>query len=187
MKKLTLIILATFYLILHLQCQQASTEEKIFGIQSGLFGIWGNYEKKLLNTTTLKIEIGFDYGLWLESNDYLGYFLVPALIAEPRWYYSLHNRQAKSKRIDGNSSNYLSLFLRHHPDWFVISNYKLGEVVPDLSIIPTWGIHRRLGKSLNFETSVGLGYRFYFINNQSVSSNYGEMDFNLTLRIGYEF
>ncbi|QQS51118.1 MAG: hypothetical protein IPM71_16425 [Bacteroidota bacterium] len=187
MKKLTFFIIAAFYLLLNAQTQQASIEERMFGVQAGFFGIWGNYEKKLSNTTTLKTEIGLDYGLWLEANEYLGYFFAPALIVEPRYYYSLQKRQAKSKRIDGNSSNYISLFLRHHPDWFVISNYNLGSVVPDLSVIPTWGIHRRIGKNFNFDTSVGLGYRFYFINNNEVSSNYGELDFNITLRIGYEF
>jgi len=164
------------------QAQNASVENKLFGLQTGLFGIWGHYEKKVQNKVSLRSEIGFDNGFWQNSNRRIGFFLVPALIAEPRFYYNLDKRIEKFKNISSNSANCLSLFLRYHPDWFVISNKPTGSVIPDFSIIPTWGLRRSIGQRFNFETSLGIGYRFYFD-----SGNSKELDMNLTVRIEYNF
>ena len=184
--KLTLFILMLCALGSAYSQSTLSVEESIISLQAGLFGGWISYEKQLKPTTTLKAEIGLDNGVWSNGSN-TGFYFVPAFIAEPRWYYGLKKRIAKEKDVSGNSANYLSLFLRHHPDWFILSNENIGRVTPDLSIIPTWGIHRKLSSHFSFETSVGIGYRLYFVENTTSSSNYGEMDFNLTVRIGYDF
>ena len=182
MSKKTCIIILFIIVPFFVQAQNASVENKLFGFQTGLFGIWGHYEKKVQNNISLRSEIGFDNGVWQNADNSVGFFLVPALIAEPRYYYNLDKRIEKSKRISSNSANYLSLFLRYHPDWFVISNKSTGSVIPDFSIIPTWGLRRSIGQRFNFETSLGLGYRFYFD-----SDNSNELDLNLTVRLGYNF
>lgn len=175
---LILFIIVPFFV----QAQNASVEKRLFGLQAGLFGIWGHYEKKVQNKISLRSEIGFDNGIWQNTDNSVGFFLVPALIAEPRFYYNLDKRIEKTKRTSSNSANYLSLFLRYHPDWFVISNKPTGTVIPDFSIIPTWGLRRGIGQSFNFETALGMGYRFY-----SDSNNSKELDVNFTVRFGYTF
>lgn len=79
---LILFLLVSFFA----QAQNASVENKLFGLQAGLFGIWGHYETKIQNKVSLRSEIGFDNGLWQDSDNSVGFFLVPALIAEPRFH-----------------------------------------------------------------------------------------------------
>ena len=167
--------------------QQVSIEEKVFGLQAGLFGIWGHGEFKVQNQIAIKGEFGFENGFGQTYNNNTVYFLFPTLVVEPKWYFNLEKRQTKQKRIDGNSGNYFSLFMRYHPDWFVISNVKFGSVVPDFSIIPTWGFRRKITNHFNFEMALGLGYRYYFAKGHGYSSNRGETALNFTLRFGYIF
>ncbi len=44
--------------------------------------------------------------------------MTPVITAEPRWYYNLNKRVSKSKNIEGNSGNFISLKTSYHPDWF---------------------------------------------------------------------
>jgi hypothetical protein len=70
--------------------------------------------------------------------------MTPVITAEPRWYYNLNKRVNKSKRIDGNNGNFISLKTSYHPDWFVISNYDNINIISDISLVPTWGIRRNI-------------------------------------------
>lgn len=118
----------------------ASVEKSVFGIQMSLSGIWGHNETKLTNQVALRSEIGFDSGIWGgDFYDKIGFLMTPVIIAEPRWYYNLNKRVKKSKRIDGNSGNFISINTSYHPNWFVISNYEDIRVISDISIVPTWG------------------------------------------------
>ncbi len=112
---------------------------------------------------------------------------MPTLSVESRWYYNRKKRIEKTKRIDNNAGNYLALQTRYIPDWFVISNYDVGNVIPDIAIIPTWGLRRSIGRHFNFEFSVGLGYRYVFAKSAGFAKNEGKADFNLGLRFGYHF
>lgn len=173
---------------LTVKSQNASVEKSIFGIQTGLFGIWANNESKITSQIALRSEIGFDSGIW--GGDYYdrtGFLMTPVITAETRWYYNLNNRINKSKRIDGNSGNFISLKASHHPDWFVISNYDNLKVISDISIVPTWGIRRNIGKHFNYETGIGIGYRYIFAKKAGYLENKSETLLNLHLRIGYRF
>jgi hypothetical protein len=168
--------------------QNASVEKSVFGIQTGFLGIWVNNESKLSNQIALRSELGFDAGIW--GGDYYdgtGFLLAPVIKLEPRWYYNLNKRESKSRRIDGNSGNFVSLSTSYHPDWFVISNYENITVVGNITIIPTWGIRRNIGSHFTYETGIGIGYIYYFAKNAGYSENEGEVALNLHLRIGYRF
>ncbi len=93
----------------------------------------------------------------------------------------------KSKRIDGNSGNFFSLKTTYRPDWFTISNYEGYTVVNELSIIPTWGIRRHIGKHFTYEAGIGAGYQYQFAKQAGFGKNNGEFALNLHLRIGYRF
>ena len=168
--------------------QTASVEQSVYGIQTGFFGAWVHNESKLTNSIALRGEIGLDAGYW--DNDFYdisGFLLTPVITLEPRWYYNLNKRLEKSRRIDGNSGNFISLKTSYHPDWFVISNEEDISIVSNISIIPTWGIRRSIGDHFNFETGLGVGYVYHFGKAAGYSENDSEIAVNLHLRIGYRF
>ncbi len=188
MKK-NLLTLIFLWITLIVTSQEASVEKSVFGIQAGFSGIWAHTELKLSNQIALRGELGFD-GIWdhefYEETDFL---LVTVLTVEPRWYYNLNTRTNKSKRIDGNSGNFFSIktSLRHSDLLIVLDNEEDTKIVTNLSIIPTWGIRRNIGKHFNYETGIGIGYIHYFGKDAGFPKNKDETAINLHLRIGYRF
>ncbi|WP_299229156.1 hypothetical protein [uncultured Psychroserpens sp.] len=168
--------------------QDVSVEKSTYGIQTGFLGIWAHNESKLSNQFVLRSELGLDTGIFgSDVNDINGFLLVPAITLEPRWYYNLNKRQNKSKRIDGNSGNFISIKTTYHPDWFVISNEDNINFISDISIIPTWGIRRNVGNHFNYETGFGIGYVHYFEEDNVILLDESGVTVNLHLRIGYRF
>ena len=187
MKKI-LLTLFLCGLTLTVKSQTASVEKSTYGIQTGFLGIWGHNEARLANSIALRTEIGFDSGIWGgDFYDKTGFLLTPVINLEPRFYYNLDKRIEKSRRIDGNSGNFISLKASYHPDWFVISNYDNVNVISDISIVPTWGIRRNLGKHFNYETGIGIGYRYIFAKKAGYLENESDVAVNLVLRLGYRF
>ncbi|RQO65917.1 hypothetical protein DBR43_27090 [Pedobacter sp. KBW06] len=185
---LSLIICASYVNAQQTPNTTASVEKSIFGIQTGFLGIWLNNESRLSNTIALKTELGFDAGLW--GGDFYkrtGFLLTPVLTVEPRLYYNLKKRVSKSRSIENNSGNFISLKTSFHPDWFVISNYDGLKVISDFSIVPTWGIRRHIGRHFNYEAGIGVGYRYIFAKRAGYLNNESDLATNLNLRIGYTF
>lgn len=168
--------------------QNSFVEESIFGVQTGLLGIWLHNETRIAPKMALRTEIGFDSGIWGGSfYKKTGFLLTPVITAEPRWYYNLEKRKSKSRNINHNAGNFLALKTSYHPDWFVISNYDNIKIISDISIIPTWGIKRNIGANFNCEAGIGLGYRYIFAKQAGYAKNESELGANLHLRIGYRF
>jgi len=188
MRKNLLTLMAFVCLTSTVKSQDISVEKSIFGIQTGFLGVWMHNESKLSNQIALRSELGFDSGIWGgDFYDKTGFVLTPVITIEPRWYYNLNKRENKTKRIDKNSGNFISLKTSFHPDWFAISNYKNIKIISDVSIIPTWGIRRNIGKNFNYEAGIGLGYRYIFAKQAGYAENKSEAALNLHLRIGYTF
>ncbi len=176
--------------------QDTSVEQSVFGVQTGLFGIWAHNEYKLNDKFALRSEIGFDGLFWQESyyfsedfsSNYESYLLIPVITLEPKWYYNLEKRQSKQKRIDGNSGNFVSFKTRLHPDWFVINFGDEFKLAKQISFIPTWGIRRHFGRSnFNYEVAIGLGYVHCFGKEADYSENESDVLLDIHLRIGYRF
>jgi len=176
--------------------QEGSVENAIFGIQTGITGVWFNNELKLTNSLILRSEIGIEHDFTLGDHyDGSGFILQPVLTLEPRYYYNLKMRNSKGKNISGNSGNYISLKTSYHPDWFVINLDEDITKTADLSIVPTWGIKRKIGSHLTYETGIGLGLRIVYLkpnyyngntqNVDKVSDNKIQYTPYFTLRIGY--
>ena len=188
MKK-TLLTLTLCMLALLASSQKASVENTTFGVQTGVLGLWAYNETKLSDAFALRTELGFDFGIWETTyyDDYDSPFLqTPVIVLEPRFYYNLNKRSEKSKRIDGNSGNFIALKMGYHPDWFVLFNPDNAPVVSDFSIIPTWGIRRNIGKRFNYEAGIGAGYSYTFAESAGYSEDKGEVELNMHLRIGYK-
>jgi hypothetical protein len=175
-------------LVLMAKSQEASVEKSTYGIQTGYFGIWAHNESRIANYIALRTEIGFDGAIWGGSfYDHTRFLFGPVITLEPRWYYSLNKREAKGKKIKGNSGNFLSLNTNYHPDWFNISNDANASVISDVSIIPTWGLKRNMGKHITFEAGFGYGYRYSFYKRAGYVRNTHGTTINLHLRFGYRF
>jgi hypothetical protein len=176
-----------------------SVEKSIIGVQAGPFGAWINYEFKLTNQLSLRAEAGITTEYWYsgdrhhgKSNIDQGWAYNPVITAETRWYYNLNKRVKKRRSINENSGNFLSLPVSFHSDLFFIKTNEETSASLDrniLSIVPTWGIRRTIGKHFDYETAIGLGYGYVFEkkeNNYSWKSDEGTV-LNLHFRIGYHF
>lgn len=180
MKKITLTIILCACTFIS-KAQETNVEKSIYGAQIGVLGFYGYNESRLSNTIALRTELGLDGGVYISKSFGNDFIFTPVITLEPRWYYNLEKRASKSKSIRRNSGNFLSLKVSYHPDLFVISSRRNTFVPNQISIIPTWGIRRNLGKKLNFETGIGIGYRRIF-NKNYIDKNEGVV--NLHLRIG---
>jgi len=171
-----------------LQAQQtpevASVEKSIFGVQFSSVGFWANNETKLSNTIALRSEIGFRI-----TNIRLGNpiyrignepFIPLVLILEPRYYYQIKKRYSQGLRIDNNTGYYLSLKIRHHAGWFMLS----GSQPSNIEIIPCIAFRENIGKHFNYEIGGGMGYQHTFT---SIREEKEYWAFNIVLRIGYTF
>lgn len=168
--------------------QNTSLEQSTFGIQTGLLGVWAHNETKISDEIALRTELGLNFA-YINSDffDVKGYALAPAITLEPRWYYNLNKRESKSRRIDGNSGNFISLKTTYHPDWFKFSNNENINITSDISIIPTWGIRINIGSHFTYETGLGVGYVRYLKTKNTALVNPDDVAVNLHLRIGYRF
>ena len=186
MKKLliTLIFCGSLFV---LRAQEASVEKSTFGVQTGWFGIWLYNEAKLSNEIVLRSEIGLTGEFYFNGYYENTWFLVaPSITLEPKWYYNIKRRNEKGKSIVGNSANFISLSTTFIPDWFYATNNDDLTYLTQISIIPTWGIRRNIGKNFNYEVGAGIGYG-YIIKNSGNAENESEVAINFHLRIGYKF
>ena len=166
--------------------QDASVEKSVFGIQTGVLGTWAHNESRLTNRIALRSEVGLDVSIWggNNSNDFI---LGTIISLEPRWYYNISKRKNKSKRIDGNSGNFISLKAWYHPDLILATSNDNINLISDFSIVPTWGIRRNIGKHFNYEAGFGIGYIYYFKEKNTTLLDEADIAVNLHVRIGYRF
>lgn len=187
MKKILLTIILCV-IALNVKSQEASVEKAVFGIQTGFLGVWTHGEFKLSNRIALRGEIGIDAGIAGGNNyDETVYLSAPVITLEPRWYYNLNKRVNKSRRIDGNSGNFISIKSSYHPDMLISSSEDNIVFINDLTIVPTWGIRRNIGNHFNYETGIGIGYVYYFEKKNVTLAEKSDIAVNLHLRIGYRF
>lgn len=167
---------------------ETSVSKSLFGVQVGLLGAWFYNELKLTDKIALRSELGLQTFFYTDlGTDKTYYFLNPEIVLEPRFYYNLNKRNAKGKNISDNSGNYVSLRNAYYPDAFKIGNTGKIDFVPELHIVPTWGMKRNLGKNFNYEIAAGLGYRKVFEKDNLINNNNEDVAYNIQARIGYKF
>ena len=167
---------------------QASVEKSLFGVQTGLLGIWVYNELRISNTIALRSELGLETAVATREDSNDSYtFLTPEITLEPRLYYNLNKRKSKGKNISENSANYFSLRSSYYPDSFTIGNTGGYNFVPELNIVPCWGMKRNLGDHFNYELGGGVGYRKVFETASETNSNNADVVMHIHARIGYKF
>ena len=154
----------------------------IWEIQGTILGTYLHNESRLAKSITLRTEVGLDMGEWYDSHGTYNtsFVIVPALTLEPRYYYNLNKRHAKSKRIDNNSGNFLAFKIECRSG--IIPNDKsITNTHGDISFTPMWGLRRHFKKiNFNYELGGGIRYRYWF-------NNSGEFLPFIHLRVGYTF
>ncbi|WP_435261107.1 hypothetical protein [Tenacibaculum sp. nBUS_03] len=180
--KLLLLIVIALSVSSFAQEKEVSVEKSIFGVQAGLFGIWGYNEVKLSNTISLRTELGINMGIWGgTSYPKTGYILFPTVSVEPRYYYNLNRRAKLNKKTANNNGNFFSLKTNFNPNLFTISNYNNSYVHNHITVIPKWGLRRSFAKNFEYEFSAGIGYVYDF------EMNKGGTGLDLGFRVGYRF
>ena len=187
MRKIIFILITIIGVSSYSQTKKVSVEKSIYGVQTGLFGVWINNESKLFDKISLKSEIGLDFGVSGKTffDEKLIFFATPSITVEPRFYYNLSKRLDKNKNISNNSGNYISIKSTYNPDWFVVSNKDNITVYNQLRIVPSWGIKRTYGKHFTLETGAGIG--FQFVENTFAKNTENKTGLDLHFRIGYTF
>jgi len=166
-----------------------SVAKSLFGVQIGFVGTWVYNELRLSDKIALRSELGLLLYTVKNNNTNETYaYLTPEITLEPRFYYNLNKRSSKGKDTSANSGNYISLRSAYYPDTFTVGNNGGSNVVPQLHIIPTWGMKRNLGSHFNYELAAGLGYKKVF-NKKDDSNQDDNEDVTLYVqaRIGYKF
>lgn len=188
MKKIACTLFATILfscLSFSQEQKKYSVENSMYGVQTGLFGIWAYNETKLNNEFALRTEIGLDGGYSYSDFDSpkSQYILLPSISLEPRWYYNFKKRAKKGKSIKKNAANFLSLKTTYSPNWFTISNTDGADFANVFRIIPSWGIRRDLGANFDFDLRLGFGYGFASTKSTTASGFLGDF----SVRFGYNF
>ena len=187
MKKITFIL---FLLIgFTVLGQETEVEKSIFGVQTGVLGIWAHHEARLADELALRSELGFDAGLFggdfFENSDFV---LFPTINVEPRYYYNLKKRADKGKRTSRNTANFITVRFSYSPDWFSINSSDADiRQAENLAIIPKWAIRRSYDSGFTFETGIGFGYRYFFLKQYGFQENEQDPTLDLHIRIGYSF
>lgn len=151
------------------QVKARKTQKPVLhSIKLGYLGLWYSLENRLAPQTTFNAELG------MEELD-----IVPTLRLEPRYYYSLKNRQRKGN----NTSNFAAEFIAVSADIAAgdLSNETFLNDPLHIVLFPKWGLRRALGQHFIAEFAAGYGLHF----GKGVSDFSGEFDFDL--RIGYVF
>lgn len=73
MKNLTILLLVLFSFKSIAQAQPLpSVEKSIFGVQTGILGLWVHNESRLTNSIALRTEVGLDVGFSYSYSYWLG-------------------------------------------------------------------------------------------------------------------
>ncbi|ASB48700.1 hypothetical protein [Alkalitalea saponilacus] len=181
-----------------IKSQNSEVESSLWGFQAGILPLAIYNETKLSNQIALRSELMFAFAFdpYINApNGSFGWALIPKISVEPRYYYNLRKRQAKLRRIDGNSGNFLSINLGYGTQ-FAFSNTDI-KAYPTSRVIPMYGLRRNIGKRFNYEFAVGLGptwvhkNRFYynFEKEEFIERPFTEKVITPTMRLalGYKY
>ncbi len=197
---LGIIVFCSNGLFSKLNAQESALEQSIFGIETGILGLWAYNETRISDQVVLRSEVGLsskivlrmvDETNWLCSLFFTCYrfelIFVPVLSVEPRFYYNIDKRREQNKKTIGNSANFIAFKARYYPNFFTISNFPI-ETVSSFTTTTSWGLRRAIGISkFHYETALGFSYNYYLSNSQSINhqKNYFLPYFNF--RLGYRF
>ena len=94
MKKITFLLFTILSIQFTTAQETNSVEKSIFGVQTGVLGVWAYNESRLSDNIALRTEIGLNLSLFdsffIEGGTKT--LWSPVIRLEPRWYYNLNRR-----------------------------------------------------------------------------------------------
>jgi hypothetical protein len=162
---ITLVLLITG---IHCTAQYSEVSDDVTDItRVNLISPGLGYEKRIGKYQTLYLQgfLSLSGGIgYSSSQGFLSHFYVdPTLSLEYRYFYNFRSRQERGKRVDMNSSNYLSPFIRTA---FSKRDYvdEMGNIDSKRKAINavgvTWGLQRNFNSRLCVDVNIGAGYIF---------------------------
>ena len=154
-----------------------------------------SYEKRIGKLQSLTAQAFLSTSIYLGYSDALGNTsridIYPALSLQYRYYYNAAKRNAKGKRTEMNSLNYVTALAE--VDFY---REQLSFTEDDLRTLKVfgiaWGLQRNYPKRFSLDLSVGLGYVFskqttindageYVTENTGAVTNIGQIGFGFWL------
>ena len=121
-----------------------------------------SYEKKIGKLQTLSARAFLSTSIYFSYSSSLGTTsgidLYPALSLQYRYYYNSAERNAKGKRTEMNSLNYVSAIVEMLFFKETVSSNGDTDIRSLNSFGIAWGISRNYQKRFSFDLSVGPGY-----------------------------
>ncbi len=164
----TLITLVLLITGVHCTAQYSDVADDITDVIK--VNIWSpglGYEKRIGKYQSLYLQgfLSLSGGIgYSSSQGFLSHlFIDPTLSLEYRYFYNFRSRQERGKRVDMNSANYLSPFIRTQ---FANREYvdEAGNIDKKRKAITavgvTWGLQRNFNSRLSIDVNVGAGYVF---------------------------
>ena len=199
LKRCLFLLLCFYFFLVHSQESGSNyhkTEKSIFGIQTGLIGLWVHHEARILDDVFLRSEVGLDMVDFFRSDVYPsrpevavgGPFFAPTIALEPRWYYNKKRRLQQNRSITKNSANFIALETKYYPDFFLLTGAPQGtRLAEQLAICPRWGLKRTFSEHFTYE--LGVGYKIYYLLRDSDRArvNNAEGFLNAHVKFGYTF
>ncbi|HPE98426.1 MAG TPA: hypothetical protein PKX04_10740 [Chitinophagales bacterium] len=134
-----------------------NVESSVFGVQTGLVGIWGYHELGLNEKWVLRSEIGLDASVWAGHDKNITILSSPVMALDARWYYNIQRRAEKGKSTSANAADFLTVRTAFHlQDRSNMAIHNLNQ--PFIAL--AYGLKRNLGMSFNYELGLGGGLGF---------------------------
>jgi hypothetical protein len=125
-----------------------------------------SYEGRIGKFQSLYAQAFMNTSAYFSYSDYFGtnagIYFDPALTLQYRYYYNYNKRDAKSKRTEMNSLNYLSVIALSILSKSGISSSAVDENHrrPVTTIGIVWGFQRNYPKRFSLDLNLGVGYLF---------------------------
>jgi len=152
----------------------------------GILGTWLNYEMPIKENWTLIAEIGVNPVVFGgQSSNSAGTALAGRISLAPMFYYNRQNRVDRNLNISNNSGNYISMTFDYVPSYLTWSSNESRAILPEVRIIPTWGLRRNFYRNWMYEGKFGIGYSRLL--NETLGYKSNSVAFDIRFSIGYVF
>jgi hypothetical protein len=149
---------------MHAFCQQSENSDIRDITKLNFLGPGISYEKRIGRFQSLHAQayiatsVYFSYSSTFGTD--AGVFFDPAFALQYRFYYNAAKREAKGKRIEMNSLNYVGAVsqLAFYKNETITSYYPEKERQPSYTFGVIWGFQRNYLNRFSLDFNIGLGY-----------------------------
>ncbi len=159
MKKLSILaLLALFTISTNAQEEKEYHTEKVWRIN--FLNPGAELELPTGEYSTFSAGLGIGYGggypdLTSGANGFI-YIIAPFVDLQQKWFYNLNKRIRKSKTVENNSGNFISMRIISRGPSIADNVFRTSDY--DWAIGPTWGIQRNYREKIHLLFDIGPQY-----------------------------